>query len=40
VGGGVSIEVDGKYYRGIGEVTDGEVQEFIQAVIQEWEARQ
>jgi hypothetical protein len=40
VGGGVTIEVDGKHYGGIDEVTDDEVQEFIQAVIQEWEARQ
>jgi Tfp pilus assembly protein PilP len=40
MGGGVTIEVDGKHYGGIGEVTDDEVQEFIQAVIQEWEARQ
>jgi hypothetical protein len=39
-GGGVSIEVDGQHFDSITDIKDGEVQSFIQTVIQEWEARQ
>lgn len=38
--GGVRIEVDGRFYDGVGSVTDAPVREFIQATIREWEARQ
>ena len=38
--GGVRIEVDGKFFDGVGSVTDTPVREFIQATIREWEARQ
>jgi hypothetical protein len=37
--GGVIVEVDGMFYAGVGEVPDDEVRNFIQATIQEWEAR-
>lgn len=38
--GGVRIEVDGRYFEGVGEVPDDRVREFIQSIIREWEARQ
>jgi hypothetical protein len=38
--GGVRIEVDGRYYDGVGDVEDEDVREFIQSIIREWEARQ
>jgi hypothetical protein len=38
--GGVQIEVDGRVYDGVGEVSDVEAKAFIQSVIREWEARQ
>jgi hypothetical protein len=38
--GGVRIEVDGRFYDGVGDVEDAEVRAFIQSIIQEWEARQ
>jgi hypothetical protein len=40
VDGGVRIEVDGKWYSGVDEVEDAEIQEFIRSTIHEWEARQ
>ncbi len=40
VDGGVRIEVDGRYYDGVGDVEDEDVREFIQSIIREWEARQ
>jgi hypothetical protein len=40
VDGGVRIEVEGKWYRGVDDVEDAEIREFIQATIREWEARQ
>ena len=38
--GGVRIEVDGKFYEGVGDVADQHIREFIQSTIREWEARQ
>jgi hypothetical protein len=38
--GGVHIEVDGRFFDGVGEVDDDEVRAFIQDTIREWEARQ
>ncbi len=38
--GGVRVEVDGRYYEGVGDVQDDEVRRFIQETIREWEARQ
>jgi hypothetical protein len=38
-GGGVVVDVDGVSYGGVSEVPDEEVRAFIQATIQEWEAR-
>ncbi len=38
--GNISIEVDGQSFEGIGDIRDETVRDFIQAVIQEWEARQ
>jgi hypothetical protein len=37
--GGVSIEVDGRYYDAVGDIQDNEVREFIAAAIQEWQER-
>lgn len=37
--GGVSIEVDGRYYDAVGEITDTGVREFIAGAIQEWQER-
>jgi hypothetical protein len=37
--GGVSIEVDGRYYDAVGDVADAEVREFIAGAIQEWQER-
>lgn len=37
---GVMIEVDGQSFDGVGEVDDDTIRDFIQSVIQEWEARQ
>ena len=39
LGGGIRVEVDGTFYDEVGDVSDGEVREFIQATIREWEAR-
>ncbi len=39
-GVGVSIEVDGHFYEGVGDVVDPDVREFLQATVQEWQARQ
>ena len=36
----VSIEVDGHFYEGVGDVADVDVREFLQATIQEWQNRQ
>jgi hypothetical protein len=38
--GGVRIEVDGRFYNGVGDVEDEAVRTFIQSIIREWEARQ
>ncbi len=38
--GGVWVEVDGRFYEGVGDVEDEVVRSFIQATIREWEARQ
>lgn len=38
--GGVRIEVDGRFYDGVGDVEDEDVRNFIQSIIREWEARQ
>jgi hypothetical protein len=40
VGGGILIEVDGKYFEGVGEVPYPDVQELIRSVVQEWESLQ
>lgn len=37
--GGVSIEVDGKFYDAVGDVDDVEVRAFLSATIQEWQQR-
>ncbi len=37
--GGVSIEVDGKYYEAVGDVQDVQVREFLAQTIQEWQER-
>jgi DNA polymerase-3 subunit gamma/tau len=37
--GGVSIEVDGRYYNAVSDVEDAEVREFIATAIQEWQER-
>ena len=37
--GGVSIEVDGRYYDAVGDIPDTEVREFIAGAIQEWQDR-
>lgn len=37
---GIRIEVDGRFFDGIGDVTDPEVREFLQSMMREWEARQ
>jgi len=38
--GGVRVEVDGRFFDGVGDVADAGVKEFILSVVQEWEARQ
>ncbi len=35
--GGVQIEVDGKFYEGVGDVDDEEVHALLMAVVREWE---
>ncbi len=37
--GGVSIEVDGKFYDAVGDVAETDVREFLSATIQEWQQR-
>lgn len=37
--GGVSIEVDGRFYDAVGDISDDSVREFISAAIQEWQER-
>ncbi len=37
--GGVSIEVDGKYFEAVGDISDSEVREFLAQTIQEWQER-
>lgn len=39
-GGGIRVEVDGRYYDSVVDVADPEVAAFLQSVIREWEARQ
>jgi hypothetical protein len=38
--GGVQIEVDGRYYEGIGEVEDDEVRNLLIDIVREWEQSQ
>lgn len=38
--GGVRIEVDGQYYRGVDEVEDEDVRALLMAVVREWEQQQ
>ncbi len=38
--GGVRIEVDGKFYEGIGDVTETDVRDLLQSVVREWESHQ
>jgi hypothetical protein len=38
--GGVIIEIDGQFYHSVADIEDEAVKNFIQEVIQEWEARQ
>jgi hypothetical protein len=40
VDGGVRIEVDGRWYGGVDDVEDADIQAFIRSTIHEWEARQ
>ncbi|MEW6579126.1 MAG: hypothetical protein AB1435_08020 [Chloroflexota bacterium] len=35
--GGVQIEVDGKFYEGVGDIDDEEVRALLMAVVREWE---
>ncbi len=39
-GGGVTIEVDGKFYETVGDVDDAAVRQFLSATIEEWQSRQ
>lgn len=39
-GGGIRVEVDGRYFDSVAGVTDPEITAFLQSVIREWEARQ
>lgn len=39
-GGGVRIEVEGRYYDAVGDVEDADVRAFLQATIEEWQSRQ
>jgi hypothetical protein len=36
----VRIEVDGRWYGGVDDVEDADIQAFIRSTIHEWEARQ
>jgi hypothetical protein len=38
-GGGVSIEVDGRFYEAVGDVDDPQIRQFLQETIQEWQQR-
>lgn len=38
--GSVRIEVDGRFYEGVGAVDDPEIQAFLRETIRQWEARQ
>ncbi len=38
-GGGVSIEVDGKYFEAVSDVSDPEIREFLSNTISEWQER-
>lgn len=38
-GGGVSIEVDGKYFDAVSDVSDPEIREFLSNTISEWQER-
>jgi hypothetical protein len=38
-GGGVSIEVDGRFYDAVGDVADPAVRQFLSATIEEWQSR-
>lgn len=40
LGGGVAIEVDGKYYDTVGDVADAQVRAYLQQTIEEWQSRQ
>lgn len=38
-GGGVAIEVDGRFFEAVGDVDDEEIRTFLQTTIQEWQQR-
>jgi hypothetical protein len=38
--GGVTIEVDGKFYEAVSDIVDGEVRAFLAMTIEEWQSRQ
>jgi hypothetical protein len=38
--GGVRIEVDGRFYEGVGEVDDDAVRQLLQDAVREWEENQ
>lgn len=40
VKGGISIEIDGRFFEAVGDVDDAEVRAFLQASIEEWQDRQ
>lgn len=40
LGGGVTIEVDGKFYEAVSDVDDPAVRQFLSATIEEWQSRQ
>lgn len=39
-GGGIRVEVDGRYFDSVAGVTDPDVMAFLQSIIRQWEARQ
>jgi hypothetical protein len=39
-GGGVRIEVDGRFYEAVSDIEDTNVRDFVRTAIQEWEDKQ
>jgi hypothetical protein len=39
-GGGIRVEVDGRYFDSVAGITDPDVMAFLQSIIRQWEARQ